>query len=179
MAKLRKMLGDPTGPRAKTLMALIDTQNVSTLGRWAAAYAEERYLPILSRRRSGQSVDERFTTAVKQAIACADGSTTLKDTKPALRAALAAARETGDADPVVQAAARAISTACGVIQTPTNALGFAFYGAAAAAYDEAGLSGDSAEYERLADMEFDRIIASLRHAAVDDEPNPVKVRWNC
>ena len=66
-----------------------------------------------------------------------------------------------------------------MIQTPTNALGFAFYGAAAAAYDEAGLSGDSAEYERLADMEFDRIIASLRHAAVDDEPNPVKVRWNC
>lgn len=50
MAKLRKMLGDPTGPRAKALMALIDTQSASTLGRWAAAYAEERYLPILSRR---------------------------------------------------------------------------------------------------------------------------------
>lgn len=45
MAKLRKMLGDPTGPRAKALMALIDTQSASTLGRWAAAYAEERYLP--------------------------------------------------------------------------------------------------------------------------------------
>ncbi|WP_278814457.1 putative immunity protein [Bifidobacterium pullorum] len=178
MAKLRKMLGDPTGPRAKALMALIDTQSASTLGRWAAAYAEERYLPILS-RRSGQPVDDRFATAIKQAIACADGNATLKDAKPALRAALAAARETGDADPVAQAAARAISTACGVIQTPTNALGFAFYGAAAAAYDQAGLSADSAEYERLADTEFDRIIASLRHAAVDDEPNPVKVRWNC
>ena len=165
MAKLRKMLGDPTGPRAKALMALIDTQSASTLGRWAAAYAEERYLPILSRRRSGQPVDDRFATAIKQAIACADGNATLKDTKPALRAA--------------QAAARAISTACGVIQTPTNALGFAFYGAAAAAYDEAGLSADSAEYERLADMEFDRIIASLRHAAVENEPHPVKVRWNC
>ena len=165
MAKLRKMLGDPTGPRAKALMALIDTQSASTLGRWAAAYAEERYLPILSRRRSGQPVDDRFAAAIKQAIACADGNATLKDTKPALRAALAAAR--------------AISTACGVIQTPTNALGFAFYGAAAAAYDEAGLSADSAEYERLADMEFDRIIASLRHAAVENEPHPVKVRWNC
>lgn len=179
MAKPRKMLGDPTGPRAKALMALIDTQSASTLGRWAAAYAEERYLPILSRRRSGQPVDDRFATAIKQAIACADGNATLKDAKPALRAALAAARETGDADPVAQAAARAISTACGVIQTPTNALGFAFYGAAAAAYDQAGLSADSAEYERLADMEFDRIIASLRHAAVENEPNPVKVRWNC
>ena len=74
----------------------------------------------------GTARDERFATAIKQAIACADGSTTLKDTKPALRAALTAARETGDADPVAQAAARAISTACGVIQTPTNALGFAF-----------------------------------------------------
>ncbi|MFR7426270.1 MAG: hypothetical protein ACLUUF_05625 [Bifidobacterium pullorum] len=30
MAKLRKMLGDPTGPRAKALMALIDTQSAST-----------------------------------------------------------------------------------------------------------------------------------------------------
>ena len=114
MAKLRKMLGDPTGPRAKALMALIDTQSASTLGRWAAAYAEERYLPILS-RRSGQPVDDRFATAIKQAIACADGNATLKDAKPALRAALAAARETGDADPVAQAAARAISTACGVM----------------------------------------------------------------
>ena len=103
MAKLRKMLGDPTGPRAKALMALIDTQSASTLGRWAAAYAEERYLPILSRHRSGQPMDERFATAIKQAIAYADGSTTLKDAKPALRAALAAARETGDADPVAQA----------------------------------------------------------------------------
>ena len=51
MAKLRKMLGDPTGPRAKALMALIDTQSASTLGRWAAAYAEERYLPIRLCRR--------------------------------------------------------------------------------------------------------------------------------
>ncbi len=146
-------------------MALIDTQSASTLGRWAAVYVEERYLPILSRHCSGQPVDERFATAIKQAIACADGNATLKDTKPALRAA--------------HTAARAISTACGVIQTPTNALGFAFYGAAAAAYDEAGLSADSAEYERLADMEFKRIIASLRHAAVENEPHPVKVRWNC
>lgn len=135
MAKLRKMLGDPTGPQAKALMALIDTQSASTLGRWAAAYTEERYLPILSRHCSGQPVDDRFATAIKQAIACADGNATLKDAKPALRAALAAARETGDAD--------------------------------------------SAEYERLADMEFDRIIASLRHAAVENEPHPVKVRWNC
>lgn len=66
MAKLRKMLGDPTGPRAKALMALIDTQSASTLGRWAAAYAEERYLPILSRHCSGQPADERFATAIKQ-----------------------------------------------------------------------------------------------------------------
>ena len=102
MAKLRKMLGDPTGPRAKALMALIDTQSASTLGRWAAAYAEERYLPILSRHCSGQPVDDRFATAIKQAIACADGNATLKDAKPALRAALAAARETGDADPVAR-----------------------------------------------------------------------------
>ena len=138
MAKLRKMLGDPTGPRAKALMALIDTQSASTLGRWAAAYAEERYLPILSRHCSGQPRTNGSPRPSSRRSPVADGSTTLKDTKPALRAALTAARETGDADPVAQAAARAISTACGVIQTPTNALGFAFYGAAAAAYDQAG-----------------------------------------
>ena len=67
-------------------------------------------------------MDDRFAHGHQQAIACADGNATLKDAKPALRAALAAARETGDADPVAQAAARAISTACGVIQTPTNTL---------------------------------------------------------
>ena len=38
MAKLRKMLGDPTGPRAKALMALIDTQSASTLGRCICRY---------------------------------------------------------------------------------------------------------------------------------------------
>ena len=76
-------------------------------------------------------------------------------------------------------AARALSVACAVIQTPTNALGFSFYSAAASAYHQAGLTETAQTYDRLADAEFENILASLQAAAVPDEPNPVKIDWNC
>ena len=50
----------------------------------------------------------------------------LEEAKVLLAEARKAAQE--ETDPVRQAAARAVSTACGTLTTPTNALGFAFYG---------------------------------------------------
>ena len=70
-------------------------------------------------------------------------------------------------------------TACGVIQTPTNALGFVFYGAAAAAYDALGLSAAAADYDTFAAAEFEALAASLRAVSVPDEVRPAKINWNC
>lgn len=81
--------------------------------------------------------------------------------------------------PIAQAAARAIVTACGVLQTPTNALGFCFYGAAAAAYHELGLKRSAADYGRCARVELQRLSQALEQVMVPDEADPVQVDWNC
>ena len=168
MAKLRKMLGSTQHPTVIALMRLIETQSHTTLIRWAVASVKERCLPLVS--------DPRMTEAVAAAESVLTGAP-LKVVKPALRAATAAAREADD--PVSQAAARAISTACAVVQTPTNALGFTFYAAAAAAYHQAGLEAAPAEYDALGDAAFAALYQSLQAAAVPDEPHPVKVDWGC
>lgn len=77
------------------------------------------------------------------------------------------------------AAARAIVTACGVLQTPTNALGFCFYGAAAATYHELGLERSAADYDSRACVEFERLSQALEQVMVPDEADPVQVDWDC
>lgn len=64
------------------------------------------------------------------------------------------------------------------IQTPTNALGYLFYGAAAAAYSKAGTE-DSSRWDDLAREELEQALEELRAASVPDEPNPAKINWNC
>ena len=59
------------------------------------------------------------------------------------------------------------------------AIDTAFYSTAANAYHQAGLTETAQTYDRLADAEFENILASLQAAAVPDEPNPVKIDWNC
>lgn len=80
---------------------------------------------------------------------------------------------------IAQAAARAISTACSVVQTPTGALGFTFYAAAAIIYEQVGLEEKPAVYDALAAEEMARTLASLQEAAVPDEENPAKINWHC
>lgn len=168
MSKLRKMLGRIDDPQVIALMRLIETQSHHTLARWAVDCVKTRYLPL--------TTDPRLAEGVAAAEAWLSG-TPLKELKPALRAAALAGREAEE--PVCQAASRAVATACAVIQTPTNALGYTFYGAAAAAYHQAGLTADAAVYDRLADEEIAALYALLEKAAVADEPNPVKITWGC
>ena len=78
-----------------------------------------------------------------------------------------------------QAAARAIATACAAIRTPTSALGFVFYGAAAAAYRQAGMDASKEVYDALADAELEALLFALQETAVADEPCPVPLDWNC
>ena len=78
-----------------------------------------------------------------------------------------------------QAAARAVSAACASVHTPTNAFGFLMYSAAANAYARLGLDRTIEEYEAYAAEEMRLALDSLRATAVENEPNPVKVNWNC
>lgn len=105
------------------------------------------------------------------------GAQTLQAVKPLIRAAQAAARE--ESDPVRQAAARAVATACASVQTPTSALGFLFYTAAAIAYSEIGLNADAQRYDALAEREFQAALQSLRKCAIPDEPHPARLNWGC
>lgn len=179
MPALRKMLGDINGPSVKALMSLIETQSKETLARWAAKYAGEHYFPLLQTETELFDRMEQALSAVERFL---NKESSLKELKPFLADARTAAKALADsrtADPVILAAARAVSTACAAAQTPSNALGFLFYGAAARVYHDAGLSAPPEVCDRLAEDELHRALLSLQEAAVPDEPHPVSIRWNC
>ena len=135
MRKLRKMLGDITDPSVVSLMRLIETQSKATLSGWAVDYAEKHYLGIYQKVYADERRLQEAVSGVREYL---DGSRKQKDLKPLLQAAVQAAQEAVD-NPPAQAAARAVATACRTVQSPASALGFAFYGAAASAYEKAGL----------------------------------------
>lgn len=171
---LRKMLGSAQHPTIVRLMRLIETQSQTTLTRFAAAYVEENYLPITAELLPGET---RLSAAVEAVRAHLDGAP-LTSVKAAVKDARAAAQSL-NGDPVAQAAARAIATACAVATTPTGALGFTFYGAAAFAYHTAGTQADRSVHDELATRELERIYAALQAVSIPDEPNPVKIDWGC
>ena len=175
MAKLRKMLGRADDPQIIQLMRLIETQSKTTLAAWAANCARDRYLAVYEQAYPD---DRRLRELIEAVCAHLDGRVKFAEIKALLCQARSVASQ-AEATPAAQAAARAIATACAVIQTPTNALGFLFYVAAAAAYDRLGLSASSAEYDAFAGTEFEALRDSLRAAAVPDEANPVTINWNC
>lgn len=175
MAKLRKMLCKLDDPSIIALMDLMETQSKKTLAQWSIDYAQAHFLGIYEKAFPGD-------TGLREAIAAAQdflaGRRTLKEVKPFLKNANQIARDCGDA-PAAQAAARAVATACAVIQTPTSALGYTFYGVAAVVYDRDGLDQTQEFYDAQAAEEFKNILSSLRAAAVPDEADPVKIQWNC
>lgn len=175
MAKLRKMLCDINSQECKDMMALIETQSKHTLAAWAVSYAKKCYLPIYEKQCPQE---QRLAELVAGCEEYVKGDRKLAETKPLLKEATQIARDTAD-DPIAQAAARAVSTGCSVIQTPTSALGFLFYGAAAAAYSEAGLEESAEVYDAIASREMKRAYEDLNAVAVPDEQKPAKIKWNC
>lgn len=124
MPKLRKMLGDIASPECTGLMRMIETQSRKTLCAWAAGYAHRFYLPIYE---ACCPQDTRLGELLRR---CADYESSGEKSaafRPAIREAGEIARAVENS--TAQAAARAVSTACGVVTTPTNALGYLFYGA--------------------------------------------------
>ena len=174
MAKLRKMMGSLEDPSVKGLMDLIETQSKETLAKWAVDCAEKDFIGIYEKEYVGDDRLRHVAAAVKEVL---EGTKKLKDIKPLLREAAQIAKETEA--PAAQAAARAAAVACAVLQTPTNALGFTFYGAAAVVYDKAGLEEKQEVYDAMASAELKRLLESLEKAAIKEEPNPVKIKWNC
>ena len=175
MAKLRKMLGDVKQPEIVHLMRMIETQSAETLAKWAVSCAKERYWPVYERNVPG---DERPRAAIEAAREYLEGLRKAGEMKGVLAEASQAAKDAGG-KPVAQAAARAISTACATFRTPTNALGFVFYGAAAVAYEKAGTDQPQEVYDALATEEFNALIESLERVMVANEKKPAKINWNC
>lgn len=174
MPRLRKMLGSAEHPTVIALMRQMETQSHLTLTRWAADQAEALALPVY---QAAHPKDVRLTEALAAVRGFLAEETPLSGLAAPLKAAQQAAREASE--PAAQAAARAVATACGAARTPTSALGFTFYCAAAVAYTQAGVSASPAEHDALADEVFAVLLASLRVASVPDEAHPAQLQWGC
>ena len=174
--KLRKMLGDVNAPSAVALRELIDTQSKDTIRKWCLAYAEEKILPIFEKHRPD---DDRPRNAVNAAHDYLSGKVKFPVVKDIiLNQCHQAAREL-DANPVAQAAARAVGQGSAVVHTLTHSLGLFFYAAAAVAYDRAGLEATEEVYVEIAEEVCADYADALRAVAVENEPNPAKLKWNC
>ena len=176
MPKLRKMLGAADSPYIVSLMRLIETQSKATIASWCMNYCEEHILPIFEKHSPS---DMRPRMAIAASHDWFEGRKKLPEVKSIiLNECHAAARELDD-NPAAQAAARACGQAAACFHTPTHSLGLAFYGAAAIAYNRAGLNEKPEIYEQIADGECAKMEAALRAIAVEDEPNPAKINWRC
>ena len=173
--KLRKMLGDVNALSVVALRDLIDTQSKDTIRKWCLDYTEEKMLPIFEKLCPG---DERPRSSINAAREYMEGKVKFPVVKNIiLNECHAAAREL-DANPIAQAAARAVGQGCSVVHTLTHSLGLYFY-AAAIAYDRVGVEASEEEYAAIAEEVCLDYAQALRAVAVEDEPNPAKLKWNC
>lgn len=175
MPKARKMLNDWDAPYIQALVKLIETQNKSTLAHWALDYAERVLLPLWSKHYPHDLRPQNALNAAREYLA---GTIKLPEAKTVIRECQAAARETG-ANPVAQAAARAIGQCASTIYSAKACIGLPLYGAIAVAYDTLGTKAPWEQVEQCAADECGRMRDALRAVAVDDEPNPAKIDWNC
>ena len=146
--KLRKTLGDVNSLSAVSLRNLIDTQSKDTIRKWCLGYAEEKVLPIFEKHCPG---DNRPRNAINAAHEYLDGKvkfTIVKDI--ILNQCHQAAREL-DANPIAQAAARAVGQGSAVVHTLTHSIGLFFYAAAAVAYDRVGFDASEEVYAEIAE----------------------------
>jgi hypothetical protein len=174
--KLRKMLGDVYAPSAVALRELIDTQSKDTIRKWCLDYAETKILPIFEKHCPG---DDRPRNAVNAAHDYLDGKAKFPVVKNIILNECHQAARKLDANPIAQAAARAVGQGSSVVHTLTHSLGLFFYAAAAVAYDRIGLEASEDEYAGIAEEVCLDYTAALRDVAIENEPNPAKLKWNC
>ena len=176
MPKPRKMLGDVNASSTIALIRLIDTQSKETICNWCMNYAMENILPIFEKRCPGDDSPRKALLAARNYL---EGKTKFPEVKKIiLNECHATAREL-DNDPSAQAAARACGQGAAVVHTLSHALGLYFYAAAAVAYDRLGLNATAAEYDEITEKVCADYTAALKAAAVENEPNPANIKWNC
>ena len=173
--KLRKMLGDVQSEVCRELMSVMSSQSKHTLAYFAITYAKKNYLSIYQAVQPEQA--SSFDEVFKQCEHYLDGETSLNACRPLLREVrLLSSKTKGE---VARAAARALAVACATIQTPTNALGFLFYGAAAKAYEQFGLQASQETYDQSAIKSLEDALAYLKSIMIENEQNPSQLDWNC
>ena len=176
MPKYRKMLSDINAPYLQSLMRLIETQSKITLANWALDYTDMFILQIYDKHCPG---DGRPRHALEAARDWLSGKVKLPYVKNIiLNECHAAARELCD-NPTAQAAARTCGQAAATIHAPTHSLGLALYGALTIAYDRLGIDAGWDELAGAAAEECAKMEEALRIIAVENEPNPAKINWNC
>lgn len=174
--KLRKMLCNVNAPSTVALMRLIDTQNKMTICNWCISYAEANILPIFEKHCPNDNRPRDALNAARDYLAGKIKFPVVKNI--ILNECHAAAREL-DADPAAQAAARACGQGAAVVHTLSHSIGICFYGAAAVAYDRVGLNETAEVYNKIAEEVCADMTAALHAVAVEDEPNPAKIKWTC
>ena len=174
--KIRKTLGDVNSPSCVALRELIDTQGKETIRMWCLDYAEHKVLPIFEKHCPGDARPRNAVNAARDYLNGKIHFTVVKDI--ILNECHAAAREL-DENPVAQAAARAVGQGTAVVHALTHSLGLFFYAAAAVAYDSVGVGAAADVYAGIAETVCLDYTNALQAVAVENEPNPVKLKWNC
>jgi hypothetical protein len=175
MKKYRKMLSNWQAAPIEGLMRLIETQSKETLANWAVDYAEANFLPIYVKQ---YPLDDRPKLALEYARKWLKKEVKLPEAKKYILDCHQVANEAAE-NPAAQAAARAIGQSASSIHSAMHSLGLALYGGVAVAYDQLGMDKPWAEYEDFALQECEKMLAALQAVAVENEPNPVKVKWFC
>jgi len=174
--KLRKLLGDVNAPSVVALRDLINTQSKETIIRWCLSYATDKILPIYEKHCPD---DSRPRNAINAAYDYLDKKVKFPDVKNIILNECHAAARDLEANPIAQAAARAVGQGSAVVHTLTHSLGLYFYASAAVAYDRIGLDASDVEYATIAEEVCKDYTDALRDVAVKDEVNPAKLKWNC
>lgn len=175
MPKPRKMLANLDAPYMLSLMRLIETQSTRTIAAWCVDYAGEHLLPLWAQ---AFPADIRPAEALTAARAYLAGEETLPEARKQILACRSAARE-AEGVPIPQGAARTADAAASAIHNPASSLGLALYGALTLAYARVGVGAPWATLEAVAAEECAKMEQALRAIAVENEPNPAKVGWNC
>lgn len=175
MPRLRKMLSDWDAPYIQPLVKLVETQSKSTLAKWAVNYSQRVILPLWIKHYPHDLRPQNALNAAEEWLA---GAVKLSQVKLAILQCHGAARETL-ANPVAQAAARAIGQSASTIHSARHCMGLPLYGALAVAYDVLGIDASWEQLEQSAATECGRMLGALQVVAVENEPNPVKIDWKC
>lgn len=176
MKAYRKMLNDMNAPYLQSLMGLIETQSKTTLANWCIDYAQKHILPIYVKAYPGDNRPQSALTAASDWLA---GKVKLPYVKNIILNECHAAAREAEGSPAAQAAARTCGQAAASVHSPRHSIGIALYGALAVAYDKLGADAKWDVLLQTAAAECGEMEAALRAVAVENEPNPAKIKWEC